>query len=90
MPIVAMVPKLPFVTLSLKMPIVAMVPKLPFVTPETLTARGSEQGRTDGKSKAVLGWHYLTNATCLIRPRLFYGCFVVSRIAIIRYVIRHF
>ena len=31
MPIVAMVPKLPFVPLVLTMPIVAMVPKLPFV-----------------------------------------------------------
>ena len=33
MPIVAMVPKIPFVTPSLKMPIVAMVPKIAFVAP---------------------------------------------------------
>ena len=30
-----------------------------------------------------LGWHYLSNATCLIRPHVFYVFFVVSRIAII-------
>ena len=27
-----------------------------------------------------IGWHYLSNATCLIRPHLFYACLVVSRI----------
>ena len=38
-----------------------------------------------------LGWHYLSNATCLIRPRMFYMCFfVVSRITIICHMIRHF
>ena len=26
----------------------------------------------------AIGWHYLSNATCLIRPRLFYACFVVK------------
>ena len=31
MPMVAMVPKVPFVAMVLKMPIVAMVPKIPFV-----------------------------------------------------------
>ena len=25
-----------------------------------------------------LGWHYLSNAACLMRPRLFYECLVVS------------
>ena len=29
---------------------------------------------------AVFGWHYLLKATSLIRPRLFYALFVVSRI----------
>ena len=29
------------------------------------------------------GWHYLSNATCLIWPCLLYACFVVSRITII-------
>ena len=35
------------------------------------------------------GWHYLSNATCVVRPRLSYAFFVVSRITIICYVIRH-
>ena len=30
-----------------------------------------------------VGRHYLSNAACLIRPRLVYACFVVSRISII-------
>ena len=37
-----------------------------------------------------LGWHYLSNATCLIQPHLFYACFVVSRITTLCYMIRHF
>ena len=36
------------------------------------------------------GWHYLSTATCLMRPRLFYVLFVVSRITIICCVARHF
>ena len=35
-----------------------------------------------------IGRHYLSNATCLIRPHLFYACFAASRITIIRYIIR--
>ena len=38
----------------------------------------------------LLGWHYFSNATCLIRPHSFYACFVVSRITIIHQLIRHF
>ena len=38
---------------------------------------------------SVFGWHYLSNATCLIRPRLFYACFGVSRITIRCFIIRH-
>ena len=34
-----------------------------------------------------LGWHYLSNTTCLIRPPL-YVFFVVSRMIIICYIIR--
>ena len=37
-----------------------------------------------------LWWRYLSKATCLIRPHLFYACFDVSRIIIICYTIRHF
>ena len=40
--------------------------------------------RPRGPSRAPFGWHYSSNATCLIRPRLFFVLFlVVSRIAII-------
>ena len=37
-----------------------------------------------------LGWHYLSNATCLIRPHLFHALSVVSRITIVCQTIRHF
>ena len=37
---------------------------------------------------AHLGWHHLSNAICLMRPHLFYACFVMSRIAIFNYMIR--
>ena len=37
----------------------------------------------------VLWWHYLSNATCLTRPHVFYACFVVSRSTISCYTIRH-
>ena len=33
--------------------------------------------------RATFGWHYLSKTTCLIRPRSFYACFVVSRITAI-------
>ena len=36
------------------------------------------------------GRHYLSNATCLRRPRLLHACLVVSRIAILCNIIRHF
>ena len=38
---------------------------------------------------ANLGRHYLSNATCLTRPRLFNACFVASRITIICQNVRH-
>ena len=31
----------------------------------------------------TFGWHCLSNATCLMRPHLFYACFVVSNIIIV-------
>ena len=31
----------------------------------------------------AIGWHYLSNTTCLMRPHLFDVCFVVSRIIIL-------
>ena len=39
--------------------------------------------------KPLLGWLYLSNATCLMRPHLFYACFVAPRITITCYMIRH-
>ena len=41
------------------------------------------------RTGAAFGWHYLSNITCLIRPHLFYVCFVVSRVTITYYTIRH-
>ena len=38
----------------------------------------------------TFGWHHLSNATCLMRPRLFYALLVVSRNTIMRYNIHHF
>ena len=38
---------------------------------------------------ALSGWHYLSNATSLIRPHSFYALFVVPRIITICYIIRH-
>ena len=38
----------------------------------------------------TFGWHYLSNATCLIRPRVFYACFVVSGSTTTCCIIRHF
>ena len=35
------------------------------------------------------GWHYLSDATCLIRPRLFYALFIVSRITTLCQIIRN-
>ena len=34
--------------------------------------------------------HCLSNAACLIRPHVFYACFVVSRIPIVCYIVRPF
>ena len=38
----------------------------------------------------IVGRHHLSNANCLIRPRLFYACSVVSRIAILATLIATF
>ena len=38
---------------------------------------------------AWFGWHDLSNSTCLMQPHSFYACVVVSRMTIIRYMIRH-
>ena len=41
-------------------------------------AKAARQREATGR--ADTGWHYLSNATCLMRPHSFYACFVVSRI----------
>ena len=41
-------------------------------------------------ARAIAGWHYSSNATCLMRPRLFYVLFVVSRTTITCYVLHRF
>ena len=42
----------------------------------------------DSERLPQVGWHYLSDATCLIRPHSFYACFVVPRV-IICYIICH-
>ena len=53
----------------------------------------SSQPRLDlteaGMSNDLFGWHYLSKATCLIRPPLLYALFVVSRTITICPMIRH-
>ena len=55
-----------------------------------LSKHASPRGPRPGSrgSRELLRWHYLSNATRLMRPRLFYACFVVSRITTICYSIR--
>ena len=45
---------------------------------------GAMCSRVSGPS---IGWHHLSNATCLIRPHLFHACLVVSRSTIIHYIL---
>ena len=57
-------------------------------------AAGPEKFFTDFSALAismeeVLGWHYLSNATRLIRTHLFCALFIVSRITILCNIIRH-
>ena len=40
-------------------------------------------------NRTYLEWHYLSNATCQIRPHLCYACFVVSRTTMICCFLRH-
>ena len=42
------------------------------------------------KDHTLGGTTYLSNTTCLIRPHLFYACFVVSRMTIICYITHQF
>ena len=38
----------------------------------------AEREKTFQETGRKFGWHYLSNATCLLRPRLLYAFFVVS------------
>ena len=42
-----------------------------------------------GLITGLFGRHYLSNATCLTRPRLLYALFVVSRSTIMRCIVPH-
>ena len=37
-----------------------------------------------------IGWHCLSNATCLIRPHLFYAPFIVLRVTVLCRTVHHF
>ena len=47
-----------------------------------LVCAGARKGRA-GLLRGSVGWHYLSNATCLMRPHLFCVLFTVSRIIMI-------
>ena len=52
----------------------------------SIVGRLQRHGRAQVRQRfrvALLGWHYLSNATCLMRPRLFYALCIVSKITII-------
>ena len=40
--------------------------------------------------KCTMGWHYLSNATCLIQPHVLYAMLMVSKITFMRYIIGRF
>ena len=42
------------------------------------------------QTPVLIGWHDLSNATCIIQPHLFYALFRVSRIDMICNITRHF
>ena len=48
------------------------------------------RARGYGELRIDVGWNYLSDATCLMRPHLFCACFVVSRVTMICYIIRNF
>ena len=51
------------------------------------SAIGGRRGRENpGEWSVFVGSHYLSNATCLVRPRSFYELFDASRIIILCFV----
>ena len=37
--------------------------------------------------RALLGWHYLSRASCLIRPHVFHVCFIMSKFITLGYIV---
>ena len=56
---------------------------------ETRIAREDAGRRCGDALLEIVGWHYLSSATCLIRPHSCYVFFVVSRSTIMCYILRH-
>ena len=57
----------------------------PQIEPSKTSRRGevwSAQGPPERSLVLEIGWHYLSNATCPMRPRSFYAPFVVSKVII--------
>ena len=58
------------------------------ILPSDLLAR-VHADRLEAVDAGILGRRYMSNATCLMWPHLFYACFVVSWITIICHNICH-
>ena len=58
--------------------------------PNAPASRTSNHPAPGAVALSSVGWHYLSNATCLIRPHLSYELFIVSRITVTCYIIRRF
>ena len=58
----------------------------------TNTYKSSSGGltTTEARLSTSIGWHYLSNATCLMRPHVFYVLLVASRSTIVCYILHHF
>ena len=45
--------------------------------------------RGSGRAPPTIGWHYLSNATCLMRPHVFYGIACLIWLIDVFYMIHH-
>ena len=55
----------------------------------TVPQRGTRRkGGSDRQISATVGWHHLSNVTCLTRPHSLHASLVVSRIVMMCYIIR--
>ena len=50
------------------------------------SSSGSSSSSSGSSDKLKLGWHHLSNATCLIRPHWLYALLIAERITVIRQV----